>query len=246
MPDLDSVLADLKSRGKENYRAIYARHGIPYDRTWGVSNADLKLIAKTIKGQQELARQLHFSGNYDAMYLAGIVASGTKLSRAELQAWAEAGAGILPICDYTIAWLAVENPHGRELALEWIASGSATGRQPGKEHLAAAGWATYSGLVTTLPDAQLDFAEIQRLLDKVVAEIHTAPNDLRKPMNNFVISVGAYVTPLRAQAEAAARAIGRVLVDVDETDCKVPLATEYIAKIVSLGKAGIKRKTIRC
>jgi len=30
------------------------------------------------------------------------------------------------------------------------------------------------------------------------------------------------------------------------TSCKVPLATEYIAKIEKAGRAGKKRKSIRC
>ena len=51
MPTRASILADLKSKGKENTRKIYARHGMPADRVYGVSVADLKLIAKTIKGQ---------------------------------------------------------------------------------------------------------------------------------------------------------------------------------------------------
>ena len=76
MPTRASILADLKSKGKENTRKIYARHGMPADRVYGVSVADLKLIAKTIKGQQALALELYASGIMDAMYLAGMVAAG--------------------------------------------------------------------------------------------------------------------------------------------------------------------------
>jgi hypothetical protein len=61
-----------------------------------------------------------------------------------------------------------------------------------------------------------------------------------------VISVGSYVKPLSKQAKAAARQIGEVSVDVGETACNVPLATAYIEKIEAAGRAGKKRKTIRC
>jgi len=37
-----------------------------------------------------------------------------------------------------------------------------------------------------------------------------------------------------------------VSVEMGETACKVPLATEYIAKIEAAGKLGKKRKTMRC
>jgi hypothetical protein len=65
-------------------------------------------------------------------------------------------------------------------------------------------------------------------------------------MNNFVISVGGYVAPLLDEAKAVARRIGKVSVDMGETDCKVPLATAYIEKIESMGRIGKKRKTMRC
>ena len=84
MPTRASILADLKSKGKENTRKIYARHGMPADRVYGVSVADLKLIAKTIKGQQALALELYASGIMDAMYLAGMVADGAQMNRKQL------------------------------------------------------------------------------------------------------------------------------------------------------------------
>jgi hypothetical protein len=55
MPTLKSVMDTLKSKGSEKTRAIYVRHGMPAGRLFGVSIADLKLIAKTIKGDQALA-----------------------------------------------------------------------------------------------------------------------------------------------------------------------------------------------
>ena len=65
-------------------------------------------------------------------------------------------------------------------------------------------------------------------------------------MNGFVIAVGAYVKPLLKQAEATAKKIGKVDVEMGGTACKVPLATEYIEKIESKDRVGKKRKTIKC
>jgi hypothetical protein len=116
----------------------------------------------------------------------------------------------------------------------------------GKEHLVASGWCTYSGLLATQPDSALDLVEIQRLLDRVVNEVGSAPNRACYCMNNFVISVGSYVEPMLKQAKTAAQKIGAVTVDVGDTACKVPIATEYIEKAESMGRVGKKRKTIRC
>lgn len=40
--------------------------------------------------------------------------------------------------------------------------------------------------------------------------------------------------------------IGKVQVDVGNTACKVPLATEYIKKIEVNNRVGLKRKTCIC
>jgi hypothetical protein len=65
-------------------------------------------------------------------------------------------------------------------------------------------------------------------------------------MNSYVIAVGAYVVPLTAPAREAARAIGRVEVDMGGTSCKVPDALESIAKVEQRGSLGKKRKSAAC
>jgi 3-methyladenine DNA glycosylase AlkD len=244
MPTVASVMADLKSKGNEKYRKTYARHGMAEDRVYGVSVADLKLIMKPIlkakdaTAQQTLALGLYESGIMDAMYLAGMLADGAKMTEKQLQSWAVGAAGMQMISEYTVPWVAVEHPKGRELALKWMASGT--------DHVAASGWCTYSGLVATKADEALDLAEVEKLLGTIVGGIHKAQNRERHTMNNFVIAVGGYVLPLSQKAKAAARKIGVVTVDMGDTACEVPLATAYIEKMEAAGKAGKKKKTIRC
>jgi 3-methyladenine DNA glycosylase AlkD len=238
MPTVTSVMAELKKKGTEKTRKIYARHGMATDNMFGVSVADLKVIAKTIKGRQALACELYATGNMDAMYLAGMVADGSQMTSKELNAWAEGAANLQMIAEYTVPWVTVENPHGHDLAMQWIKSK--------KEYVASSGWCTYSGLVGTKPDDALDLAEIESLLGTIVKGIKSAQNRVRYTMNGFVIAVGSYVKPLSKQAKATARQIGVVSVDVGDTACNVPLATAYIDKMEAAGRAGQKRKTIRC
>ena len=238
MPTAASILADLKSKGKENTRKIYARHGMDPARVYGVSVAELKLIAKTIRKQQALALELYATGILDAMYLAGMVANGAQMTRDQLNAWAEGAAGMQMISEYTVPWVTVESPHGRELALQWI--------QSPREHVACAGWCTLSGLVATQPDSALDLKEIESLLNTAVKGIAAAPNRVRYTMNGFLISVGSFVPPLTADALAAAKKIGRVSVDMNGTACLVPDASEYIQKVKAKGTLGKKKKTVKC
>jgi 3-methyladenine DNA glycosylase AlkD len=231
-------MSELKKKGKEQTRKVYARHGMDPERVNGVSVADLKVIAKTIRGQQELACDLYETGNMDAMYLAGMVTDGSKLTRTQLNKWAKSAVGLQMISEYTVPWLTVENPMARELALEWMSS-----KHPA---IAASGWCTYSGLLSLIADEALDLKEIEALLGRVTKEIGTAPNRVKLSMNNFVIAVGAYVKPLLKEAKAVAKQLGAVKVDMGETECKVPLATAYIEKIEKTGRVGKKRKTLRC
>jgi 3-methyladenine DNA glycosylase AlkD len=231
-------MGELKKKGTEKTRKTYARHGMATDKMFGVSVADLKVIAKTIKGQQALACELYETGNMDAMYLAGMVADGSQMTQQQLNAWAGGAANLRMIAEYTVPWVTVENAHGRELAKQWIKSK--------KEHVASSGWCTYSGLLATKPDEELDLAEIENLLGVVVKGIRSEQNRVRYTMNGFVIAVGAYVKPLLKQAKATAKQIGPVSVDVGDTACTVPLATAYIEKIEAAGRVGKKRKTIRC
>jgi 3-methyladenine DNA glycosylase AlkD len=238
MPTVASIMSELKKKGKESTRKIYTRHGMATENMYGVSVADLKVIAKTIKGQQGLACELYATGNLDAMYLAGMVADGSKMSAKELNAWVEGAANLQMIAEYTVPWAAVENPQGRELALQWMKSK--------KERVACSGWCTYSGLLATKPDEGLDLGEIKDLLSVIVKGIKSAQNRVRYTMNGYVIAVGTYVKPLLKEAKEAALKIGEVSVDVGETACNVPLASAYIEKIEAAGRTGKKRKTIRC
>jgi 3-methyladenine DNA glycosylase AlkD len=238
VPTTASILAELKKKGSAQTQKTYARHGMAPKHTFGTSVADIKSIAKTSKGQQQLACELYATGKMEAMYLASLVANGAQMTEKHLDQWAEGACDLRMIAEYNVPWVTVENPKARDLALKWMKSK--------KELVAAAGWSTYSGLVSVTPDDSLNLAEIEKLLATVVKEIKTAPNRVRYTMNNFVICVGCYVKPLSKQAKAAAKQLGNVSVDVGDTDCKIPLAAASIEKMESKGRLGQKKKTIRC
>ena len=237
MNDVAEVMQALKEKGNSQRIKIMTRHGASADKIFGVSVADMKVIAKKIKGQQALAYDLYATGNSDAMYLAGMIANGALMNKKQLDGWARQSSWQM-ISEYTVPGVATENKHARDLALQWIKSK--------KELVAACGWNTYAGYITVTPDDQLDMEEIQELLKQIEKEIDAAPNRVRYTMNGFVISVGGYVAPLMHAAKATAKKLGKVAVDMHGTACKVPLASAYIEKMESMGKVGKKRKTIKC
>jgi 3-methyladenine DNA glycosylase AlkD len=230
------IVQELQPLGKESYKKVLLNHGIE-EPILGVKVEELKKIQKRVKKDYQLALDLYDTGIYDIRYLAGLIADETKMTKKDLRHWL-ATANCLALCGTTVAWVAAESPHGRELALDWIESK--------KEPTAVAGWATLGSLVAITDDADLDLAALKALLQRVGQTIHQQPNRVRSSMNGFVIALGTSVQPLTDLALQTAEKIGRVSVDMGDTACKVPYAPDYIRKVQQRGAVGKKRKTARC
>ncbi len=230
------ILKELEGYGNEGTKKIFLRHGAK-EPFYGVKVQDLKKIVKKVKKNHELSLELYATGNSDAMYLAGLIADESKISKSDLNRWANEAYWYM-ISEYTVAWIAAESNYGYELALEWIDSDN--------ENIASAGWATLSNNASIVPNDELDIDRYSELLDRVEKNIHTAKNRVRYTMNGFVIATGSYIEELTDKAIEISEKVGKVVVDVGGTACKVPLATDYIKKVVDRGRVGKKRKAARC
>jgi len=232
----DEVVEVLKKMGTESIKKVLMNHGAR-EPFFGVRVGDMKTLLKKLKGNQRVAMELYDTGISDAMYLAGLVADGSKMSKAEIQSWAD-GAYWEMLSEYTVPWVATESPFAVELAEEWILS-----KEEGK---ASSGWRVWADFVSVTPDDRLPLERLKELLYHVEKHIHREQNRVRYCMNNFVISVGAYVNPLSDEAIAISKKIGKVNVDMGGTACKVPFGPEYIAKSIARGSLSKKRKSIKC
>jgi len=231
----DAILKEIKPLGTENYRKVLLNHGVG-EPCYGVKIGDLKKVQKRVEKDYQLALDLYETGVYDAMYLAGLIADDDRMTKRDLRRWVKKARG--PLAGSTVAWVAAESRYGMELAREWIESD--------KDFMAESGWATLCCLVALKADAELDLRELEGLLQRAENAIHDSPDDVRYQMNGFVISVGCYVEPLSKAAIKVAKRIGRVQVDMGNTACKVPVATEMIGKVIERGSLGKKRKTVKC
>ena len=230
------IIEELRTLGNESYKNIYFKHGArkPY---YGVKVEDLQKIRKRIKKNYEIALELFDSGISDAMYLAGLVADESKMTKDDLRHWAEKAYWYM-LSEYPVAWVAAESPYGWELALEWIDSD--------KENIASSGWSTLSWIVAYKPDSEIDSNFLKALIDRAVETIHDSPNRVRYTMNGFLISVACYMPGLTDYAVAASAKTGKVKVNMGDTACKVPQLAEYLEKVKARGAYGKKRKNMRC
>ena len=232
----EDVMLYLEEHGKPAAKPMLMKHGAK-EPFFGTAIGDIKKLTKKIKKDHELSLSLYETGNTDAMYFAGLIADETRITKTDLQRWAKSAYWYL-LSECTVAWVAAESPHGFKLAREWI--------DDDHEMIAAAGWATFSSLLTIRANDEFDVSEIDQLLKRVESTIHAEQNRVKYAMNNFVICVGAYIPEYTERAKELGKSIGKVHVDMGGTACKVPLISPYIEKIEARGSIGKKKKQARC
>jgi len=212
------TMAELKKQGTEQNRKVYARYGVS-QKMYGVSVAALTAMKKKIKQDHDLAVKLWNTGNHDARVLAGMVVDPEQMSAVELEEWLKA-------CDNyvttgTLSGIAAKTKFARKKADKWAKST--------REWTSTAGYNVLTSLAMrdgALPDTY--FAEHLQTIEK---NIHSSLNRTRYSMNNALIAIAARSASLEKSAVAAAKRIGRVVVDHGETGCKTPDAIPYIAKM---------------
>lgn len=231
------ILKELKPLGSEATKRTLLRHGAK-EPVFGVKVGDLKKFQKKIKKDYQLALDLYDTGNFDAMYLAGLVADETQMTKQDLKKWVKgAYGGWLPA--FTVPWVASESDHGWDLALEWI--------DVKPELIAGAGWWTLGSLCALKADEDLDLKTLGKLLKRVEKELPKEKrNAVRLAMNDFVIALGMGVQSLTAEAIRVGEKLGPIEADRGDTACETPFAPDYIRKAESKGRIGKKRKTVRC
>jgi 3-methyladenine DNA glycosylase AlkD len=232
----NEIMQALESLATEQTKRIYQAHGV-HEPHFGVPTTAMRPLAKKIKRNQELAEQLYATGNYDAMYFAGMIADTEVMTEADFDRWMDT-AYFYMLSDYVVAVTLAETNFAQTVADRWIGSG--------EELRMSAGWACYEWLLGNRPDGEFEQEKIKAMLDKVADTIHRQPNRTRYSMNGFVIAVGVSYLPLHEEAMAAAEKTGKVKVSTEKGACFVPLATEAIQKAKDKGRLGFKRKNVRC
>lgn len=218
MSGVPEVLARLEAAGTEQNRKIYRRHGA-HEPLFGVSFAELRKLAKALGHDDALARGLWATGNYDARLLACMVAEPARMSEADLDAWL-ADSDVYVLVDTFVAEVASRVPGVPERSERWRASE--------RDWTAQAGWDLVGALA--MGDRDLDDAFFADQLARIERELPGAGNRTRHAMNGAVIAIGVRDATLKAEAIAAARRIGPVVVDHGQTGCVTPAAEPYIER----------------
>ncbi|WML39498.1 DNA alkylation repair protein [Neobacillus sp. OS1-2] len=234
--DFEMVMQELEALGKERMKKMYISNGA-HEPLFGVATGAMKPIAKKIKKNQPLAEQLYATGNYDAMYFAGIIADPMAMTEADFDRWIDA-AYFYMLSDNVVAVTLAETDIAQEVADKWIASG--------EELRMSAGWSCYCWLLGNRPDSEFSATKLASMLDLVEKTIQDSPDRTKSAMNNFIYTVAVSFVPLHDQAVATAKAVGPVEIKRDKKKSSILLASENIQKEIDRGRLGFKRKYVRC
>lgn len=234
--NFEMVMEELEALGKERTKKIYISNGA-HEPLFGVATGAMKPIAKKIKINQPLAEELYATGNYDAMYFAGIIADPKEMTEVDYDRWMDE-AYFYMLSDFVVAVTLSESDIAQEVADKWIASG--------EELRMSAGWSCYCWLLGNRADSEFSEEKISGMLEKVKNTIHDAPERTKSSMNNFLYTVGISYVPLHEEALEAAKAIGTLEVKRDNKKSSFLNAYETIQTGVEKGRLGFKRKYVRC
>lgn len=234
--NLFETMSEIELLGTERMKKNYIGQGAR-EPLFGVATGALKPIAKKIKKNQPLAEELYATGNYDAMYLAGMIADPKNMTPADFDRWIEK-AYFHMISDFIVAVTLAETDFAQEVADKFIASGN--------ELVMSAGWSCYQWLIGSRKDIEFDRSKLLSMLEAVEKNIHTQPNRTKYAMNGFVIAVGVSFIPLHEEALCTAERIGEVSVSLGKGVCSLTNAFESIKSATQKGRLGFKRKNVRC
>ncbi|WP_034761623.1 DNA alkylation repair protein [Rossellomorea vietnamensis] len=234
--DLETVMKELEALGKERMKKMYLSNGAR-EPVFGVATGAMKPMAKEIKKDQALAEELYATGNYDAMYFAGVIADPNAMTETDFDRWID-GAYFYMLSDYVVAVTLSEAPIAQDVADKWIASGD--------ELKMSAGWSCYCWLLGNRKDEEFSKEKLREMLQKVKDTIHDAPERTKSAMNNFVGTVGVSYVPLHEEALETAKEIGPVEMVREGKKNSVLKSADDIQKQVEKGRIGFKRKYVRC
>jgi 3-methyladenine DNA glycosylase AlkD len=234
--DFENVMQELEALGKERLKKMYIGNGA-HEPVFGVATGAMKPLKKIIKKNQPLAEQLYATGNYDAMYFAGVIADPKAMTEEDFERWIDE-AYFYMLSDYVVAVTLAETNIAQTVADKWIASGD--------ELRMSAGWSCYCWLLGNRKDNEFSAAKLAGMLDQVEKTIHDSPERTKSAMNNFIYTVGVSFLPLHEKAVETANAVGPVEMKRDNKKSSILNASENIQKEVERGRIGFKRKYVRC
>jgi 3-methyladenine DNA glycosylase AlkD len=179
----------------------------------------LRALAKRLRTQHELARQLWETDDTAARLVAILVCRPKAFERDELDAMLRR-ARAPKVHDWLVSYVVRKSPHCEELRVAWSADPDPV--------VASAGWALTTDRVRRNPDG-LDLAA---LLDVIEAQLQDAPTRLQWAMNECLAHIGIEHSEHRARAMDIGERLAVLQDYPTPPGCTSPFAPVWINEMV--------------
>lgn len=211
-----ALLAELEAMEDAKLRAVNERHGDDH----GVNLTALRGVAKRLKTDPELARELWATDVTAARLLALLISRPRQYSADDIDAMLRE-ARAPKVRDWLTNYIAKKSPHLEELRVRWLGDAD--------PHVAAAGWALTGHRV----QKDSDGLDLSGLLDTIEAEMKDAPAPLQWEMNATLAYIGIAHPAHRDRALDIGERL-EVLKDYPTPpNCTSPYAPIWITEMVS-------------
>jgi 3-methyladenine DNA glycosylase AlkD len=212
----DGLMAELAALEDPKMHAVNRRRGDDH----GVNLSALRAIAKRLKTQHELARELWATDDTAARLLSLLICRPKAFELQELDAMLRQ-ARAPKVHDWLVNYVVKKSPHAEQLRVAWTEDADPV--------VASAGWALTTERVAKKP-AGLD---LPGLLDTIEAEMKDAPDRLQWAMNHALAQIGIEHSDHRARAIDIGERL-EVLKDYPTPpNCTSPFAPTWINEMVS-------------
>jgi 3-methyladenine DNA glycosylase AlkD len=215
------VQAELTALEDPKTREANERRGDAH----GMNLAQLRALAKRVKTDHDLARELWAGGDLGSRLLAILICRPKAFSAAELDAMMREERSPKGH-DWLVNYVVKKSPHAEALRLAWLDDADPV--------VVSAGWALNAERVVKSPET----LDLPTMLDTIEAEMQDAPDRVQWEMNTTLAMIGIHHPSYRARALDIGERL-EVLKDYPTPpNCTSPYAPIWIGEMVRRQAAG--------
>lgn len=217
------ILKELEALSDPKVKALNAKNGI-WDNQYGVKLGDLRVVAKKIKANHELALQLWETENFDAQMLAMLIIKPKELSAEQLDQMVRS-VKHPRLADWINSYVVKVHPDNEQLRQKWM--------QDKHPMASRAGWNLTSQRVIKAAET----VDIPALLDRLEQEMATAAPEAQWTMNFTLAEIGINHPEHRQRAIDIGEKLNVYRDYPVPKGCTSPFAPIWIKEIVSRQEA---------
>ena len=211
-------MARLESLGDEKTRQMNLRHGAG-ENQFGIKLGDLRAIAKDLKIDHELGRQLWATGNIEAMQLATLIMKPKLIPADELDQMVRS-VPYSRVMDWLGSYIVKSHPDKEALRQKWMQSDDPMS--------ARIGWSLTSERIAKAPEG----LDLDAILGRIEREMGHADELVQWTMNYALAEAGINHPRLRERAVAIGEKLGVYRDYPVSKGCTSPFAPIWISGMV--------------